>query len=120
MPSNDGDDPVAIYRKERARILSVLHDCIGTFGDDLSTPRVKAFIADPVGAPITELGYVSGLKLYRFYVSRDKPNKSDRAVLWNALMVEFEKPGTNDPGGWSPDTNTAQLHGIVDEAIGEE
>jgi hypothetical protein len=116
MPSNDGDNSVATYRRNRARILTVLHDCTGTFGDDASAARVKAFIADPVGAAITEFGYVSGLRLYRFYVSRDKPNKADRAVLWNALMIEFEKPGTKDPGGWLPDTTTSQLHGIVDEA----
>lgn len=104
------------YREARARILRVLHRCTGIYGDELSAPKVKEFIADPAGASTQLLGYISGLRLHRFYIAPDKPNKGDRAILWHELMIEFDKEGKENPAGWSPQTNTAQLHAMVEEA----
>jgi hypothetical protein len=72
-------------------------------------------IAD--GGSIKEFGYISALELRRFYGGvQTKPDKSERSVLWSALMTEFDKTDAKDPGGWGPQTNTSQLHGIVKEA----
>lgn len=119
MPNNtevEIDGPTQL-RRNRALVLKALVKCSGTAGDSLSAPRVEAFIADPDNADIKEVGYTGALKLTRFYVAADKPNKADRAVLWNQLMINFDSAGTNDAGGWGPDTNVSQLQRIVDEAV---
>src|SRR6266480_7684701 len=100
-------------RNDRKFVLDALHSETGSFGGDAAAPRVRAYIADPMGSTTTEFAFVGALSLKRFYIAPDKPNASERRSLWQAMLTEFNKGTSTDPGGWGTDTFVSQLQAIV-------
>jgi hypothetical protein len=120
MVGSDADDPIdaaSVRRENRARVIRALQTCTGNFGDDLAAPRVQAYSKDPVGSDPEEFAFVGALPLRRFYAFADKPDKNDRPVLWNRLLIEFELLGGKDPGKWGPDTSVSKLQRIAEQAV---
>jgi hypothetical protein len=112
MPSENKES----RRENRARVLRALKSETGSMGGDAAKERVRAFLADPVGAPTKEFAFVGALTLTRFYVAQGKPNATERKSLWQTLREEFSAPDATDPQGWSGETNVAQLQAIFEEA----
>jgi hypothetical protein len=105
-------------RKNRKDVLKALNSETGGFGGDTAEPRVRAYIADPVGASTVEFAFIGALTLRRFYIDPEKPNVSERRSLWQATLSQLNQGSAKDPGGWGSDTNVSQLQAIVEEAIG--
>lgn len=103
-------------RRNRAHVLEALHAETGSWGGSAAEPRVKAYVADPEGAPTAEFGYVGALTLQRFYVDPAKPNQAERRSLWQELLERIGNPGAADPGGWDGSTMVLTLQAIAEEA----
>lgn len=104
-------------RNNRRDILEALNSETGSFGGDAAAPRVRAYIADPVGASTVEFAFVGALTLQRFYIDPQKPNASERRGLWQAMLAELNQGSAKDPGGWGTDTSVLLLQAIVEGAL---
>jgi hypothetical protein len=107
-------------RKNRAHILEALQSETGSSGGDAAAKRVKAYIADPIGAPPEEFSFCGALILTRFYVDPQKPNTSEKRSLWKEMLTRIDQGSAADPGGWNGESSVSQLQLIVEQALGIE
>lgn len=116
VPEATAASQLQTLRMNCKHVLDALFSETGANGGDAAAPRVLMFRESPTSASNETFAFVSMLKLRRWYVAQEKPNKTERDSLWlNVRRRMGLNAATPNPEGWDGSSEVSALQDIAAE-----